>query len=401
MNLIAKMLRQARWLGLACVTLFLAACGGGTGSGGTGIVRVSMTDAPSCYEHVYVTVSRVSIHRSATAEPNDGGWSHIDVAPQRVDLLTLTNGVLQELGEASVPAGRYSQIRLVLAPNGGTEPYANAVVLPGASAEIPLDTPSGQQSGLKLNAHLDVADGQVLDVVLDFDACKSVVQAGNSGKYLLKPVISVIPLLSSAGQAVEGYVARSIATGPDTATVTLQQGGAVVRATQPDPQTGRFVLSPVPVGTYTLVVTAPNRATAVLTGVTVSETSRTMVNAQGTPIDPPVSPTAVADGTVNETPAPAGGVDATVRALQNVGGGFVEVASQRIGGAAGETSVGYELNLPTAAPVSAAYAAGTGSITFTPASGAAGQYRLEASVPGKAAKTVDLTALPATEDFDF
>ena len=37
---------------------------------------------------------------------------------QRIDLLDLTNGVLAELGQTPLPAGQYTQVRLVLRPNG-------------------------------------------------------------------------------------------------------------------------------------------------------------------------------------------------------------------------------------------------------------------------------------------
>ena len=396
MKFIAKMSAWLRPWMMATVAFWLASCGGGAGSGGTGIARVSLTDAPSCYEHVYVTVTRVSIHRSESAQPDDGGWSHIDVVPaQRIDLLELTNGVLHELGQTALPAGRYSQIRLVLAANGATAPYANSVVVNGE--EQALDTPSSQQSGLKLNAQLDVAAGQTLDVVLDFDACKSVVQAGSSGKYLLKPVISVIPLAAGTDQAVAGYVDASAAG----TTVSLQQAGVVVRSTQAGAD-GRFLLSPAPQGTYTLVLAGPGKKTAVVTGVPVGS-GVTTVSTQAAPIAMQASDTADVTGTIVQSPAPAGGIDATVRALQSVGGGLVEVAAVRVAGAENEPSKAYELKgLATAAPRVAAYTAGAVTPTFADVPGVAGQYRIEASVPGVAPKTADVTLPPsATEDFTF
>ena len=78
-------------------TLVLAACGGG-GGGGTaavpeGTVRMALTDAPSCgYDHVYVTVERVRMHKSDGAGDSESGWEEIVLAtPKRLDLLELTN----------------------------------------------------------------------------------------------------------------------------------------------------------------------------------------------------------------------------------------------------------------------------------------------------------------------
>ncbi|HPM67766.1 MAG TPA: DUF4382 domain-containing protein, partial [Piscinibacter sp.] len=137
---------------LAAVTL-LSACGGGssTTSGsatGQGTLRVALTDAPSCgFDEVNVTVEKVRVHRSSTAADADAGWSEVVLNPaRRVNLLDLTNGVLAELGQTELPAGIYTQLRLQLASNGSTGPYANSV-LPTGGTETPLDTPSAQQSG--------------------------------------------------------------------------------------------------------------------------------------------------------------------------------------------------------------------------------------------------------------
>ena len=160
--------RIARGFAIAACVATLAACGGGgsdtgTPSGGTGTLRVALTDAPSCgYDHVYVTVEKVRVNQSATAGDADGGWSDVTLSPaRRIDLRTLTNGVLEELGSVPLPAGRYSQIRLVLADNGasGASATANAVQPTGAAVTA-LKTPSGQQSGLKLQANFDVPAGQ-------------------------------------------------------------------------------------------------------------------------------------------------------------------------------------------------------------------------------------------------
>ena len=140
--------------------------------------------------------------------------------------------MIEELGETPLPAGTYTQMRLVLAENGNATPLANSVVPTGGS-ETPLDTPSGQQSGLKMNVDIDVAANQVADVVIDFDACKSVVARGNTGRFNLKPVLSVTPVLSDAGQRVVGHVSPDMAGA--YANVSLQLNGVPVRSTVPPP----------------------------------------------------------------------------------------------------------------------------------------------------------------------
>jgi hypothetical protein len=152
-------------------------------------LKVSLTDAPSGgFDEVNVTVSKVRVHQSASASENDAGWTDITLSPARkINLLNLTNGALEELGETPLAAGHYTQLRLVLVPNSGV-PFANSVVLSGTTTEIALDTPSGVQSGIKLINQFDVAAGQRVDLVLDFDASKSVVKAGASGKWFFRRI---------------------------------------------------------------------------------------------------------------------------------------------------------------------------------------------------------------------
>lgn len=375
------MTRWSTWFrsALAACTLAigLAGCGGGGEGGGiggtgadSGTMRLSITDAPACgFDAVHVTIDRVRVHRSAAAGDSDAGWSEVVLQPaRRIDLLALTNGVLEELGQTTLPAGTYTQMRLVLAPNTAAQPLANAVK-PTGGAEVALDTPSGQQSGLKLGVNIDVPAGQVVDVVLDFDACKSVVRRGNSGRYNLKPVISVTPVLSAAGMRIVGWVDPALA-GAGTS-VSAQSAGRAVKATLPD-AAGRFVLYPVPAGQYDLVVTATGRVTAVMTGVPVSLQATTFVNSQAVPIMPGIDATGPRPVAGSVQPATA-----TVRALQTLTGGpTVEVAWLPVDAASG-TFAGL---LPVAAPQVVPYVPNPMAIGLASDLTAAGRYRIEAAL---------------------
>jgi len=383
---------HAKFATLAFAAALLAACGGGGGdSGGTstasGTLRLALTDAPACgYDQVNVTIERVRIHTSATAQDGDAGWSEMVLTPaKRVDLLTLTNGVLEELGSTSLPAGRYTQMRLVLGGSMGPGAMANSLV-PSGGSEKPMETPSGTQTGLKMNVDIEVAANQLADFVIDFDACRSVVHAGHSGRYLLKPVLSVMPRVTTASNAVEGYVAGAVAAG--TTSVSLQKEGAVVRATVPG-SNGRFLLSQVPAGVYDLVVRADGRATAVMTGVPVAGTAITVANPSTAPFDPPPSTMRTASGNV-VTSGSAAIPDATVRALQTAGATKVELVSRHVDADTGA----YSFSLPVAAPVKTAYVAAATSLTFAEESASAGKYTLEVAVPGKNVQTagIDLTS---------
>jgi hypothetical protein len=375
---------HSRWtaLGLACATLVACGGGGGGSTGEQGTLKLAMTDAPACgYEHVYVTVTKVRVHQSASAGVNDAGWSELVIAPRRIDLLALTNGVLQELGSLPLPAGSYQQVRLVLAENPGNptpaNPLANALVLANTSSEIALNTPSGQQSGFKLQAHFDVTGGQVADLVLDFDACKSIVQAGKSGNYNLKPVVAVIKRLTTA---IVGYVHPSIAAG---VVVSARDPDNNLRATVPD-ASGKFTLAYLPENTsYTVVVAGQNLTTAAITGVPVTlAAGTTQLNTASAPIAPPVSTTAGVTGMVKN----AGGTaltEAGVSARQSLStGALIDVAWTAVDPA----SAVYNLTLPLLAPVRAPYVPGGSLVFATDAAALPGVYSVVGSAPGYSAQ---------------
>lgn len=369
-----------RHLATSALVAVLSACGDGADTaGGTGTLRLALTDAPACgYDTVNITVQSVRVHQSPTAEDEDLGWQTLalDTARQ-VDLLTLSNGVLMDLGQTSLPAGRYRQLRLVLAENTSGNPLANAVK-PSNGAEVALTTPSAQQSGLKLQVAVDVVPEQVADYVIDFDACRSVVKAGNSGRYLLKPVLTVWPR-STTGVAGEVVTAM---LDPDT-TVSLQSGGVPVRTTTPT-DSGSFLLQPVPAGSYTFVLQSPGRATTVVENVTVMANQVARLHPDDTPLDPPPSGIATLSGALSP---PSAWVDAGVRVLQPLTSGpVVELISRPVDA---ETGL-YQYRVSTAAPQRAPYAGGA-SLLFTPDTAAAGQFSMEALNAGATALTVPLS----------
>ncbi|HXD39918.1 MAG TPA: DUF4382 domain-containing protein [Ramlibacter sp.] len=375
-----------RWIGALGIAAMMAACGGGGGSAAStdGSLRVALTDAPSCgFDHVFVTVEQVRVHQSASAADSDAGWTDINITPARkIDLTTLTNGVLEELGTTTLPAGQYSQIRLVLSSNAsGTTTFANSVQPTGGTLTA-LTTPSAQQSGLKLQAHFEVASGQTADLVLDFDACKSIVSAGNSGKFILKPVISVLPRVVTG---LQGFVTTTLSL--SSTTVAAQQNGLTVRSTVPD-STGKFTIPFLPAGTYTLVITSDGHATGVITGVPAGTTT-TVINGTATAIATPVSAMADVTGTMTVTSVSGSSTvsialtDATAFALQSLTGGpAIELGQQPVDSVLGT----YRFHLPVGAPVKAAFAGG-GALSFAPDAAAAGKYTIQAQSPGRATQT--------------
>ncbi len=219
------------WFGIAVMSVMLLACN--TDDLKTAYLEVRLTDAPGDYEEVNVDIQGVEVHAS---EGNDeSGWRSLDVQKGVYDLLKLTNGLDTLLGTGEFPAGRISQVRLLLGEN-------NSVRVGGE--ELDLDTPSGQQSGLKLNVQADLVEGIKYVILLDFDAAQSVLKTGNN-KYKLKPVIRTI--VNSESGAIKGTI-DPVEASPAVFAIIGNDTLATANASE----TGKFLLRGLPSGSYTV-----------------------------------------------------------------------------------------------------------------------------------------------------
>ncbi len=229
------------------VGLLLYACGGGGSGGGVGTLSTALTDSTTDeYQAIYVTIARVEVHNDA-----GGSWETVATPDATYNLLDLVNGVRENLGMATLGAGHYTQMRLIigLTPDAGLNlfsqphPYANYFIAKdGAIHE--LKVPSGPQTGLKLVNGFDIDTDQTTELILDFDALRSVVMAGSSGQYLLKPTIKVLD--TAEGAKVSGTVADA-GTEPPT-----PLSGALVTAQTADTGAGIDVKDQVVVEAGTL-----------------------------------------------------------------------------------------------------------------------------------------------------
>jgi hypothetical protein len=374
---------------MALLTIIMSGCGNSSSSSPQGTLRVAMTDASTPeFDAVNVTVRQVRVHKSNAATESDAGWSEITLDPARkINLLTLTNGLLESLGTTSLPAGHYTQLRLVLSANTGTV-LSNSVVLSGPTptTELPLETPSALQSGIKLIHEFDVAPGQFVDLVLDFDALKSVVKRGN-GTFLLKPVICVVPTVLP-GTGIRGFVDMALLN--NNIMVSSQASGSVVRATVPNAQTGEFFLSNLAAGSYDVVFTADGSATKVIGGVPVSNGTGstsivTLVSTSAEPITLPTSTMHTVSGVVTSTPSSTEVAYVVAKQTFTGGGPTVTVKSLSVA-VPGLLS----LTLPVAAPQLGSYGTGTLPIVFTSPSGSGGLYSVEVSAAGFQTQSFDV-----------
>jgi hypothetical protein len=178
----------------------------GIDGGNTGTLSLWLTDGPpprETYEAIHVTIKEIRVNHE------DKGWETLSGPdlnlPQTFNLLELVNGIIADLGAVELEAGHYNQMRLMLGtdPVGEQHDYPNYLIVKGDDEQIPLKVPSGYQTGIKLVKGFDIEHKGSTELLLDFNALKSIVKAGKSGKYILKPTIKVI---ESRTFSVEGYV---------------------------------------------------------------------------------------------------------------------------------------------------------------------------------------------------
>lgn len=422
-QLIGRWSTKGLVIGLSGIlALLVTGCGGG-GSGGGGVagsaaVTTHLSDpAQECaapmgdYSQVWVTVKDVVAKSSSSGQT-------IDLTPNltngnkaiQVNLLDEPNTecFLSTLGAVTgLPPGTYDQIRVMLLANGDNSatvvdsagnpsdacssanpekqstPTWNCVVqssTPGTACTsssncFAMKLPSEAQTGIKIppgqlsNGPLVISQGQGLDLDIDFNACASVVQAGNSGNFNLKPTLRMSelglnPLLGGAvflSSSVNGTVAAATNSSvmvpnanvwleqePSAANYSVGTPSAepsptptpsapvneVVQTTATD-SNGNFGFCPIPVGTYDIVADseslpgsgAPSAAT-ITRGVTVSNSGLTGLMIplvpQPTPAATPAGPATIAGeftttSSPNASPTPPGtGDDITFNALQAI-----------------------------------------------------------------------------------
>ncbi|MDR8391144.1 DUF4382 domain-containing protein [Aliifodinibius sp. S!AR15-10] len=239
--------------------LILFAVGCGTNSDtGMGTLEVRMHDAPiDSADQVNVNIERVEVNR----EGSQDGWSTISEPQETYNLLELTNGAYTVLGDTTLEAGTYQQIRLILADEG------HNVVIDGETHEMMV--PSGSQTGVKLNVNAEIEENITYILLLDFDASRSVVKAGqsNSVSYLLQPVIRATNL------AVTGNIAGTVAQAEAKPVVYAISGSDTLSTTIADTTSGEFTLMGLEGGTYDVAIDPRNEefSSSEETGVSVTE----------------------------------------------------------------------------------------------------------------------------------
>jgi hypothetical protein len=253
----------------ALVVLALGACDDNGSGLGEGRLSIKLTDAPAAdLKEAFIQVDKFIL----IGTPNDTSASgRIEIEPDVddfINLLTLTGGkVLEIVNDADVPEGTYSELRLVLGDayvklkDGRVFATSGADLPDGVTSSGELKCPSCAQSGFKVKfsgSGFSVADNST--VVLDFDAAQSFGhEAGNSGKFLMHPVLRATAETIQLGRIRGNVSLAASVTIPTCGTVannlSVFKPVAIMGAdtlTGVTDSTGYFKVTGAVPGTYTL-----------------------------------------------------------------------------------------------------------------------------------------------------
>ena len=231
--------KQLALLTLTVITFF--SCGNDDSSStaeGTSQISIKLMDAPGDYDHVYIDVQDVMV-KVNDASDDDESWVSLNAINTGVyDLLELTGGVnVLLVDDFEVLSGTLNQIRLILGDD-------NSIVIDGVTH--PLNTPSAQQSGLKIQVNETLLPNIGYTFLLDFDVDESIVVAGNSGNINLKPV------LRASVEATTGTISGNILPlGVQTEIVATNGIESISAYADAD---GNFMLVGLNPGTYTVSI---------------------------------------------------------------------------------------------------------------------------------------------------
>jgi hypothetical protein len=166
---------------------------------------------------IKITVNKVEVHKAGpsdndtesneTFETNDtssAGWETIVNQVKSYNLLDLVNKPGEVMGQKTLSAGKYTQIRL----------YLSKSELTIGNKTYDVKIPSNRFYWIH---PFNIEAGKITTLTLDFDAADSIKETG-SNKYMLKPIVKVLSEISATTTTV---LATTTTTVPMTTTTTI------------------------------------------------------------------------------------------------------------------------------------------------------------------------------------
>ena len=238
---------------------------------------VEITDAPFPYDSVArVDIYIASIAVNPAADTSTAtGWSTVAEPRRRFNLIALSGGVTDTLGETVLPAGQYRAVRMVIDTDSS---YVTAVT--GQRMSVAWQSSAGRPALYALVEHPIGVPDSGTSIVIDFDVGRSFLTArgltcSSCDGFVFSPVFRAVNRFATgavSGQVTGDTLAAYSAPIKDV-TITVFSGDPThgegewsVRATGRTDATGHFRIAYLAPGTYILRADAP-RASPFTPGV--------------------------------------------------------------------------------------------------------------------------------------
>lgn len=198
----------------------------------------------------------------------DEAWLTIFEGEKEFDLTLLHDGQTDLLADATVPAGTYNQLRLVV--QDGEITLTDERV-------FPLTVPSGEQSGIKLHFQFEVAAEGATTLLLDVDMSRAFkpVPGGNIEtpdeirEFKFAPSLGMRLIDLGEAGSIAGVVTNVESEGLPDVSVTAFANDEEVTSTTTG-EDGSYVLFGLPAGVYRVEFTAAGHEDAEVSDVTVT-----------------------------------------------------------------------------------------------------------------------------------
>ncbi|MCB9558426.1 MAG: DUF4382 domain-containing protein [Deltaproteobacteria bacterium] len=162
----------------------------------SGKLRLLLHDAPADVDQLWVALEEVAVYHP------EQGWLTVSAQPQKLDLLTLQDGVVAQLGLAELPPGNYTKIRLnitdawVVVPcSGDVDSATNGAkkterTKKDACGTLPLSIGSAAESQLQIDHAFSVPECGTRTITLDWNSLANLSHEKKTG-WILQPKIRV------------------------------------------------------------------------------------------------------------------------------------------------------------------------------------------------------------------